>query len=542
MRSKTLQEFYTRLAGYLTTQKLHEMYDEEIGPDAIDQIISSDPTYQEGSEQIGSYTPWIIKQFKDQSLQLEDLGILRDYLVLFNRIKPKLEVRDIYQYPDFTSLYETILPYINTVSQSDKEKSIKEQVDILYEDDVWLFIRPNTYEAGCYYGAGTRWCTTSSNNSSLFESYNSRAYLYIIINKKTNNKFQFDANSKVFLDESDTPGFEKFLQLHPPKELLDWIYFTDPKFFENYIDKIRKEEILDPIAHQMSFSTLEEKKLVYQHFSEILNQYLSTTNLGIYTIIPESTYTATAEINVKSVNSEDSILRAILSGILRHKQYSLTSIESDIASLAEETFETFIIASSKIIKRLSQLGIEEEEDTWNFYSKSLKKLFSKYAMLSHLDASFQSLEAAKVLTDIDIDAAIQSAIEQYDRDLLEQERRNKRDERAFKKHENLKSIIVQNIENYTLDELNEKIIELNNSRTSKRFDWASILIPKLYLMLPDTITPAILRRKQREDIEFNDLLSRISDNLNIKRFTRLLGNLVGFGLVTQESDYTFTKN
>lgn len=46
------------------------------------------------------------------------------------------------------------------MSRSQKSKLAAEGADIIYEDDEWIVLKINTYEAAVKYGAGSRWCIT----------------------------------------------------------------------------------------------------------------------------------------------------------------------------------------------------------------------------------------------------------------------------------------------------------------------------------------------------------------------------------------------
>ena len=68
-------------------------------------------------------------------------------------------------------------------TRKQKETEAKSGVDKLYEDERWLLVKPNTYEASCYYGSSTKWCTAAKNNTTHFEDYSERGNLYYIIDK-----------------------------------------------------------------------------------------------------------------------------------------------------------------------------------------------------------------------------------------------------------------------------------------------------------------------------------------------------------------------
>jgi hypothetical protein len=63
----------------------------------------------------------------------------------------------------------------------------------LYEDDKWRVIVPQDEPASCYYGQGTRWCTSATKARNMFSYYNNIAPLLIAIPKdpfKPGEKYQ----------------------------------------------------------------------------------------------------------------------------------------------------------------------------------------------------------------------------------------------------------------------------------------------------------------------------------------------------------------
>ena len=57
-----------------------------------------------------------------------------------------------------------------------------------------------TVDAARLYGSGTKWCTAARNNN-IFDSYNNRGRLYIIL--AGDRKFQLHYQSDQFMDERD---------------------------------------------------------------------------------------------------------------------------------------------------------------------------------------------------------------------------------------------------------------------------------------------------------------------------------------------------
>jgi len=104
--------------------------------------------------------------------------------VLYDEPKINKAPKDIYSYStigslDFvTNLAKTLL----------SKKDIKEiESDKIYENDDVLIVSPKTHRASCYYGANTKWCT-SSRDIGQYKHYTNAGILFYLINKKNNEK------------------------------------------------------------------------------------------------------------------------------------------------------------------------------------------------------------------------------------------------------------------------------------------------------------------------------------------------------------------
>ena len=73
-------------------------------------------------------------------------------------------------------------------SKSDVSKTVKSDSKVVYEDDNFFIIIPFTHAASCYYGKGTKWCTTS-NDVSHWKRYiiEGKGVLYYIFDKRRNS-------------------------------------------------------------------------------------------------------------------------------------------------------------------------------------------------------------------------------------------------------------------------------------------------------------------------------------------------------------------
>ena len=91
--------------------------------------------------------------------------------------------KNLDSYDDLSQLERVMDEMDEIQTRKQKETEAKSGVDKLYEDDRWLLVRPNTYEGSCYYGSSTKWCTSSKDHSTHFETYSKTGNLYYIIDK-----------------------------------------------------------------------------------------------------------------------------------------------------------------------------------------------------------------------------------------------------------------------------------------------------------------------------------------------------------------------
>jgi hypothetical protein len=195
----------------------------------IDRMLSVDPTGYKYVDYIGKQLEKLIPQLAGQKggLNVTQQDAIKDVLSMVipwfhsnvNRITeddiwkaetifrerngmvPNIEgiaksFKDIAQYenPEFIRTLMEIVDSKKT--EREKERELKTQAERLYEDDDVLVIRPKSHAASCYYGANTKWCTTTAGSSGYFEKYIKSGLLYYFIKKRENVKMALYRNSE----------------------------------------------------------------------------------------------------------------------------------------------------------------------------------------------------------------------------------------------------------------------------------------------------------------------------------------------------------
>jgi hypothetical protein len=189
----------------------------------------------------GEYSEWIVKNLikdissgKMQTPELqrfftEDYFKLKDDLEKYHKYKKLFKkasvdmnnpetakLTDINRIKGFDELYrmlQIIQHYIETQENAEEAARAEKESEKIYTSDNYIVLIPKTQEASCAYGRGTRWCTASTGSRNYFDQYNRQGPLYVIINRKTQDKFQFHFESGQFMDSDDNsvniPAFFK---------------------------------------------------------------------------------------------------------------------------------------------------------------------------------------------------------------------------------------------------------------------------------------------------------------------------------------------
>ena len=209
------------LLNEASAEELYPKYYSNINKDDFDKIVDvgRDPT-NPNSNKLGKYAKWLLNLYQNNQLKMEDLYKAEEYIPVFDKMcrVNKIQNKDLNAYKTLPDMYRVVQPYLDkqVVSKSDEVQQIKQEgAEKVYEDSEWLIVNPKTKEAAIYYGKGTQWCTAATTSNNMFDNYNNRGPLHVIINKKTDRKFQYHKESGQFMDEKDKP-IDDFDMFPPP--------------------------------------------------------------------------------------------------------------------------------------------------------------------------------------------------------------------------------------------------------------------------------------------------------------------------------------
>lgn len=173
---------------------------------AADQIImklaAADPTGDHHK-----YLQWIVNQYINNQFRLEDVGRIRAELVDFERVKSKLDKRDINQYKDLHSLYAALKPFdgVEVVSNRSAERMFEQRLYdtkqiVVVSSGPTKILEIHSEDAAKFLGRKTKWCTAADKNN-MFGEYNEHGQLYVIFWKGKKYQFHFEVGQ--FMDEED---------------------------------------------------------------------------------------------------------------------------------------------------------------------------------------------------------------------------------------------------------------------------------------------------------------------------------------------------
>lgn len=187
-------------------------YYPNIADDVFMDYIELDPTYK-GGNNAGKYAKWILALANKGTL--DNIGHVKDILTRFDSEKNNLINKDIMKYKSLDEL-ENMLNDESSYAEKSHRQQVRDRqkarrdADVTKEAklvfsgdgfDVWV---PETYAAECKLGAGTRWCTAST-ESDYYYDYYKRAYggdYYVFIGEN-GEKYQFHIESHQFMNKDD---------------------------------------------------------------------------------------------------------------------------------------------------------------------------------------------------------------------------------------------------------------------------------------------------------------------------------------------------
>lgn len=152
------------------------------------------------------YLDWIINKWiksREENPEMvtsskESAEEVIDAVDTFNRVRNTLDIKNLYDYRSIDQLFQVLSA---AQKKSRREVSSREDATKVFENDQFTIMVPESKEASCYYGAGTKWCVASTDTDSHYNNYKRSGELYYIIDK---TKPTSDPTYKVALNKKLT--------------------------------------------------------------------------------------------------------------------------------------------------------------------------------------------------------------------------------------------------------------------------------------------------------------------------------------------------
>jgi hypothetical protein len=162
---------------------------------------------------------------------LSEVGLDMKMLLEFDEMMENnlIHETDLTKYDNLSKIQEQLnIAYTKKILK--EERSL---VDIVFENEEWLAIRPLTFESSKKYGAGTKWCTTSENYPQQFYRYSDIGVLIYLYNKLNNRKFGIHFNMEENKSETQVG-----IQIY--NEVDDRIDSSDARIQFEVMDRIKQ--------------------------------------------------------------------------------------------------------------------------------------------------------------------------------------------------------------------------------------------------------------------------------------------------------------
>lgn len=136
------------------------------------------------------YVVWLVKQHLASQPVLDNAAEVTKLLTNFERLKPRLDQKDINQY-SLEQLSAAITAVLNPKLGVDTQGKyeVPDGATVLYNGPLGLLTKPTSHRASCELGSGTKWCTTEKSPINFIQ-YSTYGDLYVW-RDRSGEKYQF---------------------------------------------------------------------------------------------------------------------------------------------------------------------------------------------------------------------------------------------------------------------------------------------------------------------------------------------------------------
>ena len=232
------QKYQERLEILLIEGRKEDVFKKyaALGEDTLNDLASKD------QEHNYKHLNWMAKQL----IKIPDWDVYSTYgkeqeankaieaLDKFLEYKPRLKKKDINQYRNIPEIYADIDEYVikpqiaKSVKKRKEDPRAQEFLDaddgtIVYEDERYFVVRPDTMESSCYFGQKTKWCIAQTGNSYFNQYVGEDKSFYFIKDEGMRDDDVFRKMAVQIGHDRGGPTFEMF-----------WDRYDDP--YEAYTD------------------------------------------------------------------------------------------------------------------------------------------------------------------------------------------------------------------------------------------------------------------------------------------------------------------
>jgi ribosomal protein S17E len=184
------QKLHENFRNYIQEQELIESRLSDLKEkyahisDWVNFFAAADPSGK------NKYLQWMVKTFdknidenSSTEFKQEIAGKIYQLTKAFHKNAQRMPKKDINQYKSWEELERDI----QSLGKTQKEKRSKEKEEamegseIIYEDENFFVVRPNTEEASCFYGRNTKWCISATKSHNYYNQYSGEGKLFYFL-------------------------------------------------------------------------------------------------------------------------------------------------------------------------------------------------------------------------------------------------------------------------------------------------------------------------------------------------------------------------
>ena len=540
-------------------------YSQKFGGENINKIISSVPQ---------KYLDWVGKHMDGVNFE-DNLSKVSEALNKFVKISSNLPITDLYQYKNIGQLLSALAEY------EGRQRRVVKKVEggnVVYDDGRFFVVNPLTHDSSCYYGKGTKWCTTADSDHQ-FNRYNQDGKLFYILDRSapSDNKYykvallqKFDGDRTYYdaLDATTNSGW--IFGTNKLNEILssvdEYIKATYPEQVKIFTDKELARKERERLERVRLAQILRQREAQAQERREEGEWDLPDTNetgLKAHALLRVLEIEGDIEVmtnqdrgEIARIKNEIDRLQAEYDndgGVRQDLLAEINELEDELTELKNKIDVYNIIPTGRYYdaSEFEVIGAPELEDRRYVVGDESEMETSSYEYLEQLldDVGFEAFRPEFVKQYIDEDAVISYAEDLYNQDVYDSPDSYLDDDQRMlsRQQEEMITILETKIEKYRelvsklegeldgendedieerIDELNENISEMESEIEDIKDDPEGDF--------PDDLLEDIIERRL-EDVKYdvegfmNDWGLEINNYIDRDAFIKAVVDEDGFG-------------